>query len=418
METEQTSVEAPIEVLPARIDHAEIDLQIATAHRYPRDVVKAKLKMQSIATMDPDTAASCFYTLPRGGKAIQGPSIRMAEIALGCWGNLRAATRITSVDLGANPTVEIEAAIHDLESNVAIRMSKRRRITKKKAKDAPDEDDINLAANAGSAIALRDAVFKIVPRSVVLPVLEQAKLVAAGDAKSLAQRRDAVVKRLEVLGVLRAKIFAAVGAKTIEDIDLEKLGTLIGLGTAIRDGAITIDEAFPDADVEKQTAESAFTKPAAKAQESPAKAPEPTAKPTAPIPPDHTVSAQGVHAPDGTIVKPDPRVDQGQQATPQPAQTAAPAQDQPAAKPKRALRKQPAAQEAPTTPPEPQLSPNAKIIRDAVLALGKGFPDVIRVMLEAGVIQEADPSWKDFGDLNAEHVDIIVDSLEDFKAML
>lgn len=410
METEQTIVEAPIEVLPARIDHAEIDLQIATAHRYPRDVVKAKLKMQSIATMDPDTAASCFYTLPRGGKAIQGPSIRMAEIALGCWGNLRAATRITSVDLGPNPTVEIEAAIHDLESNVAIRMSKRRRITKKKSKDAPDEDDINLAANAGSAIALRDAVFKIVPRSVVLPVLEQAKLVAAGDAKSLAQRRDAVVKRLEVLGVLRVKIFAAVGVKTIEEIDLEKLGTLIGLGTAIRDGAITIDEAFPDAEVEKQTAEAAFTKPAEKAPEPPAKAPEPPAKATAPVPPDHTVSAQGVHAPDGTVVKPDPRVEPAT-TTPPPAP--------PAAKAKRTLRKAPEpTPEPPAAPAAPELSPNAKILRDAVLAAGKGFPDVIRVMLEAGVIQEADPSWRDFGDLNADHVDMIVDSLEDFKGML
>lgn len=411
METEQTSVEAPIEVLPARIDHAEIDLQIATAHRYPRDVVKAKLKMQSIATMDPDTAASCFYTLPRGGKAIQGPSIRMAEIALGCWGNLRAATRITSVDLGVNPTVEIEAAIHDLESNVAIRMSKRRRITKKKSKDAPDEDDINLAANAGSAIALRDAVFKIVPRSVVLPVLEQAKLVAAGDAKSLAQRRDAVVKRLEVLGVLRAKIFAAVGVKTIEEVDLEKLGTLIGLGTAIRDGAITIDEAFPDAETEKQTAESAFTKPAEKAPEPTTKATEPPAKTTAPVPPDHTVSAQGVHAPDGTVVKPDPRVETSPAAPTPPAP--------PAAKAKRTLRKAPEpTPEPPAAPAEPELSPNAKILRDAVLAAGKGFPDVIRVMLEAGVIQEADPSWKDFGDLNADHVDMIVDSLDDFKAML
>jgi hypothetical protein len=407
METEQTIVEAPIEVLPARIDHAEIDLQIATAHRYPRDVVKAKLKMQSIATMDPDTAASCFYTLPRGGKAIQGPSIRMAEIALGCWGNLRAATRITSVDLGPNPTVEIEAAIHDLESNVAIRMSKRRRITKKKSKDAPDEDDINLAANAGSAIALRDAVFKIVPRSVVLPVLEQAKLVAAGDAKSLAQRRDAVVKRLEVLGVLRVKIFAAVGVKTIEEIDLEKLGTLIGLGTAIRDGAITIDEAFPDAEVEKQTAEAAFAKHVEKAPEPPANAPEPPAKATAPVPPDHTVSAQGVHAPDGTVVTPDPRVEPAT-TTPPPAP--------PAAKAKRTLRKAPEPTPEPTA--APKLSTNAIILRDAVLAAGKGFPDVIRVMLEAGVIQEADPSWKDFGDLNADHVDMIVDSLEDFKGML
>lgn len=142
-----------------------------------------------------------------------------------------------------------------------------------------------------------------------------------------------------------------------------------------------------------------------------AKPNEPPAKVTAPVPADHTVSAQGVHAPDGTVVKPDPRVETAPAAPTPPAP--------PAAKAKRTLRKAPEpTPEPPAAPAEPELSPNAKVLRDAVLAAGKAFPDVIRVMLEAGVIQEADPSWKDFGDLNADHVDMIVDSLDDFKAML
>lgn len=120
------------------VDRAEIDSQIATAHQYPRNVAAAKRAMEGTATLDADTAASCFYTLPRAGKAITGPSIRMAEIALSTWGNLRASTKIVSVvATGPTPHVEVEAVVHDLETNVAYKVAKRRRITHKKSKTAP-----------------------------------------------------------------------------------------------------------------------------------------------------------------------------------------------------------------------------------------------------------------------------------------
>lgn len=161
--------ESNIEVMQVsavqQIAKAEIDSQIATAKQYPRDIAKVKRDMISFATLDEETAESCFYNLPRGGKNIQGPSVRLAEIAVSCYGNLRAGVRIIdTVSNGDNPHVVIQAICHDLEKNVAVTIEKRRRITKKKSKDSIDEDDINLAANAGSAIAFRDAVYKIVPR--------------------------------------------------------------------------------------------------------------------------------------------------------------------------------------------------------------------------------------------------------------
>lgn len=247
------------------ISRAEIDMQISTAKKYPRNLVRVKQQMMSIATMDQDTAEACFYVLPRGGKTIQGPSVRMAEIALGAYGNVKAGTRILSVDTGANPHAVVQAVIHDLENNVAYSVEKRRRIVgKKKNNGVVDEDDINLAVNAGSAIAFRDAVFKIVPGALIKTVFEAAKRVAVGELKSLSETRARVVDRLQKFGATADRIIAKLGITKLEEIDLEKVEILIGLGTALRDGTVSLEEAFPDpkAKASKQVDPStAFAKP-------------------------------------------------------------------------------------------------------------------------------------------------------------
>lgn len=228
------------------VEAAAINQQIATAKRYPRTLSKVKQDMMSFATLDEDTAASCFYTLPRGGKNIQGPSVRLAEIAISCYGNLRAGTRVVATHTqGDNPHVIVQAVCHDLEKNVAITMEKRRRITKKKSKETIDEDDINLACNACSAIALRDAVYKVVPLALVKPVYEAAKRVAIGEASSLVAKRGKVIDRLKQMGVTEERILGVLDVRKVDDIVLEHLEILIGLGTAIKDGDTTIEEAFP-----------------------------------------------------------------------------------------------------------------------------------------------------------------------------
>jgi hypothetical protein len=229
------------------IERAQIDTQIATAKRYPRNIASVKTAMLTIATLDEETASSCFYTLPRGGKTVQGPSVRMAEIALSCYGNVKAGTRILSVHTGDNPHAVVQAVVHDLEKNVAYSVEKRRRIVGKKSKGGvPDEDDINLAVNAGSAIAFRDAVFKVVPGALTKSVTDAAMKVAVGDVKSLAKKRDQVLGRLKQMGATEARILSALGLAKVEEIDADKLGELIGIGTALKDGSITIEEAFPN----------------------------------------------------------------------------------------------------------------------------------------------------------------------------
>jgi hypothetical protein len=273
----QAQLVAASETPSAMLARAEIDRQIATAKAHPRILSVVKRKMLDFATLDSETAEGCFYKLPRGGKVIEGPSIRLAEIAACTYQNMRIESRVIDTDLGDNPHVTIRAMAFDLENNVAVAIEKRRRITGKKSKGGvPDEDDINLAVNAGSAIALRDAIFKVVPLALVKPVMEQAKRTATGDAKTLTERRGKCIDQFSKMGVSKDRVLAAIEKQSVDDIGLAELETLIGLFTAIKDGQTNIDEAFPPLKPGSETPGKPKVAEAAK----PAEAPTATALPT------------------------------------------------------------------------------------------------------------------------------------------
>jgi hypothetical protein len=243
--TENNDLEIMANDAIGSIERAQIDVQISTARRYPRTLSKVKERMLSFATLDEETASSCFYTLParRGGddKPIQGPSVRMAEIALASYQHVKAGSRIIADD---GKFIVAQAVVHDLENNVSVSIEVRRRVTSKSGARYSD-DMIAVTGNAACSIALRNAVFRVVPRALITPVYEAAKRVAVGDVKSLTTKRAQIIARLKQMGAKDAAILAAVGAEKTEDIDLAKLEVLIGLGTAIKDGEITLETAFP-----------------------------------------------------------------------------------------------------------------------------------------------------------------------------
>src|SRR4051812_35342577 len=80
------------------IDATEIDMQIATARRYPRSLKAFRDQITELVTLDEDVARSCIYVVPRDGKNIEGPSARFAELIISCWGNNRTGGRIVGAD--------------------------------------------------------------------------------------------------------------------------------------------------------------------------------------------------------------------------------------------------------------------------------------------------------------------------------
>ena len=90
----------------ALLNKSEIDMQIATAHKYPRSVKRFRDEVLQMVTISESVAQECIYSLPRkekdpktgkwGIKNIDGPSARFAEVVASAWGNSRAAARVVS----------------------------------------------------------------------------------------------------------------------------------------------------------------------------------------------------------------------------------------------------------------------------------------------------------------------------------
>ena len=228
------------------IERASIDMQISTAKRYPRQMTVVKKAMLDLATLDRDTAATCFYTLKRkdkdGDKIIQGPSVRMAEIAVNSFGNIRAGFRIIGND---GKMITAQGICHDLEKNVCITSEVKRRITNRDGKTYSDDMQI-VTGNAAGSIALRNAIFKVIPMALIKPVYDAAKKTAVGDAKTLKERRAKMFEAFKEMGVSKERVLGGIGKNGEEEIGLAELEILIGMHTAIVDKEQTIEELFPD----------------------------------------------------------------------------------------------------------------------------------------------------------------------------
>ncbi len=242
------------------LTRAEIDIQVATAKRWPRDLAEVKRDMIAMATLDEETAASCFYSLKRrdadgNEKIIQGPSIRLSEIALSCFGNIRAGTRSLGETEDGRFVKEL-GICHDVQKNVMVGREVKRRITTKRGQRYGD-DMVGVTMAAAGSIALRNAILTVVPRALVKPAYDRAREVAVGKAKSLTVQRNAVIEKLSKLSPLITveKILAAIGKPNVDAIGWDEVQHLIGLGTAIKDGIQTVEEAFPTPTAETRVEE-------------------------------------------------------------------------------------------------------------------------------------------------------------------
>lgn len=237
-------VSATDQALITAISKAEFDQAVVVAHAHPRSVKSFLDECMELATLNEQIADDCIYALPRKEdgqtKMIEGPSARMAEIVAHAWGNCRIGARV--VEEGRE-FVRAQGIFQDLEKNVHITYEVSRRITNKYGKRY-SADMIGVTGNAASSIALRNAVFKGVPKAFWNPIYEAARKVVAGDQKTLATRRSEALSFLQKQGATKEMVLATLGVKGIEDITLEHLTALRGIATAIKEGEVTVEEAF------------------------------------------------------------------------------------------------------------------------------------------------------------------------------
>jgi len=222
----------------------EVEAQLDAAHKYRRSITRFQADALSMATISQEVAESCIYSLPRMDKGeqkmITGPSVRLAEICASAYGNLHVGGRIIDED---EKEIVAQGGAWDLEKNLRVTVETRRRITNKAGRRYSD-DMVTVTGNAAVSIAIRNAILRVIPRAYVDVIYDRVRLVAVGDAKTLGARRTEVIARLNKLGVPTDRILLRLGKTGPDDVGLDDLETLIGLGTAIKANDLTIDEAF------------------------------------------------------------------------------------------------------------------------------------------------------------------------------
>ena len=228
---------------------AEIDTQISTARAFPRSLDKFQKKAMSMATLSEDIAASCSYALPRSGKALEGPSIRLAEIVASAYTNIRYGGRVIAND---GKYITAQGICVDLENNVSTTIEVLRKITDKEGRTYSQDMQV-VTGNAAIAIAVRNAIFKVIPSALIEDIYEKAKEVARGTSETLIVRRDKAVNYFKQLGITDKQLCDVLEVAAINDIDIDKLQILTGMKASIKNGEGTLKTLFETAAETEQT---------------------------------------------------------------------------------------------------------------------------------------------------------------------
>lgn len=224
----------------ATLNSSEIFQQIATAKKYPRSMTQFMKQLETLATVNEEVAQQCVYAVPRGGKQVIGKSIRLAELAVACWKNVRTGYRQVDED---DRFVTCQAYCYDLENNIFIQVEAKRRITYKNG-DKFDDDMVGVTTAACCSIALRNAVLRIIPGAFIEPVFTKCRRVIKGDEKTLTNRIEVALGWFKQSGVSEELVMKAIGRTGRADITTDDLVTLTGMKTAITTGESSIEKMF------------------------------------------------------------------------------------------------------------------------------------------------------------------------------
>ncbi|WP_299084828.1 hypothetical protein [uncultured Paraglaciecola sp.] len=158
----------------------EVTAALMIAKQCPRDPIQAVDRIINSCAR-PTLANAALYEYARGGTAITGPSIRLAEAVAQQWGNMQFGIRELSQENGAST---VEAFAWDVETNTRQTKQfqvKHWRDTKKGGYALKDQRDIyELIANQG-ARRLRACILGVVPGDVIEAAVNQCMLTQQAD---------------------------------------------------------------------------------------------------------------------------------------------------------------------------------------------------------------------------------------------
>lgn len=222
---------------------AEAQGKLVIAKRFPRNEIQAFANMKK-ACQRTGLANKTFYSYPRGGETVSGPTIRLAEELARCWGNIDFGIKELSQDNGKS---EMQAYAWDLETNtmsVQNFTNPHAKEVKGKIKTLTSLRDIyeNNANMAGRR--LRARILAVLPADFVEEAVAECRKTLAGKNNiPLTDRVRKMVVEFEKLGVTQEMIEKRLG-RGLDTMTAEDLTDYIGIFNSLKDKNTKVSEWF------------------------------------------------------------------------------------------------------------------------------------------------------------------------------
>lgn len=226
---------------------AEAQGKLVIAKRFPRDEFQAFADMKK-ACQRPGLASKAFYSYPRSGETISGPTIRLAEELARCWRNIEYGIKELSQDNGKS---EMQAFAWDLEANTmsvqnftnphAREVKSKGQTTIKQLTSLRDiyENNANMAGRR-----LRARILAVLPADFVEEAIAECKKTLAGKNDTpLADRVRNMIVQFEKLGVSREMIEKRL-KRSVDTMNATDLTDYVGIFNSLKEQQTKISDWF------------------------------------------------------------------------------------------------------------------------------------------------------------------------------
>lgn len=224
----------------------EVRASMTIAKKFPRDEITAEQRILTSCKRF-SLAERALYSFPRGGKAVSGPSIRLAEVIAQNWGNIQFGIKELEMN---DQRATVEAYAHDLETNTrqsrVFTVEFKIQLSGNKGfKTLTDpRDRYELIANYGMR-RTRACLLSIIPGDIVERAVETCQKTLENGEKSepFIDRVRRMVSAFAELGVTKDLIEKKLG-HTLEMMIPKELVDMQGIFASIRDGMTRREDWF------------------------------------------------------------------------------------------------------------------------------------------------------------------------------
>jgi hypothetical protein len=247
---------------------AQVQAMVVVAQQFPRSVPSAIRAMEE-ACQQIELAEQAFFSYPRAGQTVTGPSVHLARELARCWGNIEHGVSELRRDDAAAES-EMQAFAWDLEVNMRSSSTfivPHKMDTKKGVKDLVDMRDIYENNANNGARRLREAIFSTLPvwfRERAMRICRET--LDGGGGKPLAERIAEAVKAFERYRVSPARLAAKFGYADVGELTGHDVGQLGIIYESLRQGTVQADEEFAPEQPRVTAADITGRQPEAKAQ--------------------------------------------------------------------------------------------------------------------------------------------------------